>query len=202
MRFFYGILSFILLTSFSVTVKAATPYFYDTTGKTIFLNDFRGKPTVLFVYKKTCAICMRMLVELDKFKPKIADDFNVITVMIEKADVDSARKIFIKKDIRTLPIYLDKDNVLTEMLGFHVTPMTIMINDKGVVTKKVVGSLDWSGPFFADELKELKNYGKPMEKAVTEHHSDNIQFVDKLPPKTSSLQPVQPKKEKQDDPNK
>jgi thiol-disulfide isomerase/thioredoxin len=141
---------------FSNNAAAEEAYFYDTAGKTVFISSFKGKPTVLFFYKQNCAICLKMLVNLDKFRPTVADEFNIIPIMIENANTNDARKLFIRQDIRTLPIYLDKDQVLTSMLDFHVTPMTILLNKNGKITKKIQGSLNWAGPFFAEELQELK----------------------------------------------
>ena len=144
--------------TFSSVAKAGSLYLYvyDTAGQEVSFNRFKGKPTIVFVYKKNCAICLGMLRELDTLKSAAGAEFNIVPVMVENANTSDARRLFIRLDIRTLPIYLDKDDVLMTNLGFHVTPMTILLNADGKVTKKVVGKMNWTGPFFAEELQELK----------------------------------------------
>ena len=159
MRFLFTALFFVCAVfSFSANALSAQPlYFYDTKGEKMLLSTFKDKPTIVFVYKRDCGICLNMLTELDKFKQTLESEFNVLPVMIGDTSTSTARKLFIKLDIRNLPIYLDKDNVLPTELGFHVTPMTILFNTDGKTVKKIVGKLNWKGPFFAEELRELKS---------------------------------------------
>lgn len=130
-------------------------YFYDASNKVFSTSDFLGKPLVLFAYKKDCAICLRMLSSLDKFKSSNPSNFNIIAVMVSSPSLGDARQIFIRQDIRFLPIYLDLDNTLLSALDFHVTPMTILFNSSGKMVKKIQGPVTWTGPFFQEEIKEL-----------------------------------------------
>jgi len=166
MKKFRGILPVIagaLVFLLSGGAFAESLYFYDTSGGKVSLDNFKGKPTVVFVYKKNCAICLNMLMELDRVKPALENEVNIVPVMVEDASTIAARRLFTRLDIRTLPIYLDKDDVLSPNWGFRVTPVTVLISADGTVIKKVAGKMDWTGPFFADEIRELKGFSGSYE---------------------------------------
>lgn len=157
----FGFLVFAAAACFiSANAKADADYskapFYSATGKAVTTETFKGKPLIVFMYKKTCALCRAMLPSLDAFN-KENPDIQVVAVMFESPTLHEARGIFTEQDIRTLAIYLDKNGLFSEAAGVQVSPLTILIDADGNEKERIKGKIAWSGPVFNARLKALTN---------------------------------------------
>ncbi len=150
----------ILLSAALITsspVKAADTYFYDAKKQPVSVSSLKGKPTIIYAYKSNCSICLRTLSALDKFHPENEKDLNIFAVIMEDVKPTDVRKLFTKQNIRTLPIYIDKEQNLASVFHFYITPMTILLDENGQMKTKIRGKLNWDSPFFSEKLKNLNS---------------------------------------------
>jgi peroxiredoxin len=126
-------------------------------GRTICLNDLRGKPIILVFWATWCETCRDELPALEKFFSKRGDQLNVLLLAIDGERKRTVQKIIQEKMI-TLPVLL----VLKEKVMDHYgvrgwVPQLFFIDKDGVLVGKILGPRDWKSPQAWSCLKEILN---------------------------------------------
>ena len=151
------ILIFLCLSGISTNAFANTPgeieagsYLREATlngfsGHSKKFSDFRGKPLIINVWASWCGPCRAEMGSLENLSRRFGGkQFNIIGISTD--DDASAAAAFIKESKLTFNNYLDSNVLLENMLGANTIPLTILVDARGRVVKKIRGSHEWDSP--------------------------------------------------------
>lgn len=113
----------------------AFPYFrFSFDGKQLTSLDLRGKPTVITLLNTWAPHTSSQLAILDSLASP-----NVNALVIVPQESAASVTTFMKRGGYTTRIVADPDGTLIEALGYHSSPMHIMINRKGSIQSTIIG---------------------------------------------------------------
>lgn len=138
--------------------KRGTPMlsasFQDPTGKTVQLNDFKGKPLLVNIWATWCAPCIVEMPMLDELAAREKDRLKVLVVSQDLQGMEKVEPFFAKSDFEELEPYLDPENGLSFGFGTGVMPTTVLFDAEGNEVWRVVGAMDWHGAKAAALMEE------------------------------------------------
>ena len=109
------------------------------------LSELRGKPLIINVWASWCGPCRAEMGSLERLSRHYAGkQFNMIGVSTD--DYADAAAAFLLQAGITFDNYLDHKLTLENMLGADTIPLTLLIDSKGRVLKKVHGGRQWDSP--------------------------------------------------------
>jgi peroxiredoxin len=118
----------------------------DLGGQEIRLSSLRGKVVLLNFWATWCPPCREEIPSMVKLNRVMAGKpFQMLAVSIDQGG-KPAIEAFFKESKSTLPALLDSDGAVGKIYGITGVPETFVIDTKGVIMKKVIGSMDWSDP--------------------------------------------------------
>lgn len=117
------------------------------------LSDYRGKPLIINVWASWCGPCREEMPSIQRLSTgKYSKQFNVIGISTD--DDAYAAASFIKGARLTFNNYIDHDLVLESLLGANTIPLTILVDARGVVVKKIYGARNWDS---TESIEIIKN---------------------------------------------
>lgn len=139
----------------ALSKKVATPAeptpapdyaFYDSTGKTVKIADFKGKVVVMNVWATWCAPCVAEMPTLAKLQSAFAGKgVEVVAVSIDSPSAATKAALFIAQN-GPLKFYHDPDMKLIFKINATGAPTTVIYGRDGLEKARVSGEADWSGP--------------------------------------------------------
>lgn len=109
------------------------------------LSDFRGKPLVINVWASWCGPCRDEMGSLDRLARRYnGKQFNIIGISTDDY-ADKAQRFVVETGV-SFDNYLDRNLLLENMLGANRIPLTLLVDAKGRVLKKVYGARAWDSP--------------------------------------------------------
>lgn len=109
------------------------------------LSEFRGKPLLINVWASWCTPCRAEMGSLDRLARRYnGRQLNIIGVSTD--DYAEKAQGFVMGSALTFDNYLDKGLVLEDMLGASRIPLTVLVDARGKVLRKVYGSREWDSP--------------------------------------------------------
>ena len=146
---------FILLCSLLlISCSQQDPVYHDTQGHAVQLTKLRGKWVIVNYWAAWCHPCVDEMPELNNFY-KYAQDKNIL---IYGVDFDELPIDDLTRDAQSVgiafPVLVD-DPEAWGLDEVSVIPTTFIINPKGVVVKKLVGSI--TEQTLIDVLHTLQN---------------------------------------------
>ena len=129
------------------TTSAPKTIFFDTGGKELTLNDFKGRLTLVNFWATWCAPCLEEMPSLSNLqKIKGSEKFNVVTIATMRNSPKSVEKFFDKMSIDNLTKYQDPKGKLARSLKIAGLPLSILLNKDNQEVARFIGDADWSGP--------------------------------------------------------
>jgi cytochrome c biogenesis protein CcmG/thiol:disulfide interchange protein DsbE len=122
--------------------------------RTVKLDQLHGQIVVLNFWGTFCAPCieeMPSLVEMQRHMK--AKGVTVLAVSIDEDE--SAYHQFLKQHNIDLLTVWDPSQKTATLYGTHGWPETYIIDRKGVMRRKFIGAVDWTGPEITDFLNRL-----------------------------------------------
>jgi peroxiredoxin len=151
-----GISIFILLKLneseifFSGTVKlevgkAAPDFaFPGLDGRMISLSDHRGKVVLVNIWATWCRPCVDEMPSMEKLYQELRNkDFEILAISI---DSDGAEVVasFMQEYKLTFPALIDSEGSIKESYGVTGVPESFIIDQHGILVKKIIGAADWA----------------------------------------------------------
>lgn len=118
----------------------------DLNGKEVRLSDLRGKIVALNFWATWCPPCREEVPSLMRLNQAMAGkQFQMLAVSQDEGGKEAVEAYF-RKSSNNLPALIDSDQKVGKRYGLTGVPETFIIDKNGVILKKIVGGLDWSGP--------------------------------------------------------
>lgn len=108
-------------------------------------SDFRGKPLIINVWASWCAPCRAEMGSLDRIaKRHNGKQFHLIGISTD--DYPGKATDYLLRTPVTFDNYIDRSLLWETMLGAERIPLTVLIDAKGRVVKRVYGAKAWDSP--------------------------------------------------------
>ena len=139
-----GVESFIYRTTGSPLPNVGSPApdfeLESLTGERLKLSSKRGIPVVINFWATWCAPCVLEMPGIERTYAKYPGKFSVIAV---NAGESSFRVHQFAKDIGiTFDVLMDPDNKIQQLYKVSGYPTTFILDSRGIIRVKYVGSLD------------------------------------------------------------
>jgi thiol-disulfide isomerase/thioredoxin len=104
-------------------------------GKTVNLEDYRGKPLLLHFWAEWCPFC-----KLEEGTiTSLTEDYQVLSVAYQSGDKDEVLKHMQKQGIESWPTIVDADSRLADNYGVKGVPTSLIIDGNGNIQFSEVG---------------------------------------------------------------
>ncbi|MCM2357028.1 MAG: TlpA family protein disulfide reductase [Geobacteraceae bacterium] len=118
----------------------------DLAGSEVKSADLRGKVVVLNFWATWCPPCREEIPSMMRLNRAMAGKpFQMLAVSIDEGG-KAAVEAYFKQSGTMLPALLDTNQAVSKRYGLTGVPETFVIDKKGVILKKIVGTVDWSDP--------------------------------------------------------
>ncbi len=116
---------------------------YNLKGQSHALSDYRGKIIFLNFWATWCGPCRAEMPSMQKlYESWDSDKFVMLAVNVGESQ--GAVSKFVEKNGYTFPVLLDQDGKVSKKYLIRGIPTTFIIDEKGRVAAKIVGSREWT----------------------------------------------------------
>lgn len=112
----------------------------DLEGKSQSLSQYRGKVVLVNFWASWCKPCTTEMPAMQTTYDKLRDKGFVVLAINELEDEAKVRE-HIKQYSHTFPVLLDRDNKVANQFGVFGLPVSVFIDEKGVVQEYIKGGL-------------------------------------------------------------
>ena len=112
----------------------------DLSGKMQSLSQYRGKIVLLNFWATWCKPCTTEMPAMQTIYDKLRDKGFVVLAVNELED-DAKVREHIKQYGHTFPVLMDRDNKVANQFGVFGLPVSVFIDEKGVVQEYIKGGL-------------------------------------------------------------
>ena len=112
----------------------------DLDGKQQSLSQYRGKVVLVNFWATWCKPCTTEMPAMQTMYDKLRDKGFVVLAVNELEDEAKVRD-HIKQHGHTFPVLLDRDNKVANQFGVFGLPVSVFIDEKGVVQEYIKGGL-------------------------------------------------------------
>jgi len=124
----------------TVGVQAEDFRLTDLEGKSQSLSQYRGKIVLVNFWATWCKPCTTEMPAMQKVYDKLRDKGFVVLAVNELED-DAKVREHIKQYGHTFPVLMDRDNKVANQFGVFGLPVSVFIDEKGVVQEYIKGGL-------------------------------------------------------------
>ncbi len=129
-------------------------------GSAVSLADFKGKTVLLNLWATWCAPCRHEMPDLDGLQAALGgDDFEVVTVSLDRKSPDKPRAFFDEIGIEHLTLYYDEKMGMfpalrSKGMAFGM-PSTLIINKDGCSLAHMAGPAAWASAEAQELVKAI-----------------------------------------------
>ena len=132
--------------------------FVDASGKTLSLDDFKGKVVLLNLWATWCAPCVEEMPALDRLQQALGGDgFMVLALAMDRQGRPLVEPFLEKLGVKNLPMYLDTSGNATRLLKARGLPTTVLIGRDGKELGRLEGSAVWDSAQAASFLRYFRD---------------------------------------------
>ena len=131
--------------------RRATPIeFKDGTGRTVSLDDFKGRVVLINLWATWCVPCRKEMPALDELEQKLGGkDFAVLAINLDQRSGDKPRKFLEEIKVKHLIYYEDPTTNVFQKLKqagrAPGLPSTILVDRQGCELGFMPGPAEWAG---------------------------------------------------------
>ena len=127
-------------------------------GKKVSLYDYKGKVVLVNIWATWCPPCVEEMPSMEKLYRKFkGENFEILAVSIDEPGLKAVAP-FMKKSNLTFPALIDSEGAIKAVYGITGIPESFIIDQQGILLKKIVGPVDWATPnifrFFRDLIQK------------------------------------------------
>ena len=134
----------------------------DLEGKQQSLSQYRGKVVLVNFWATWCKPCTTEMPAMQAMYDKLRDKGFVVLAVNELEDEVKVRD-HIKQHGHTFPVLMDRDNKVANQFGVFGLPVSVFIDEKGVVQEYIKGGL-LTEQVILDTVARIQN-PEPMKAA-------------------------------------
>jgi peroxiredoxin len=112
----------------------------DLEGKSQSLSQYRGKVVLVNFWATWCKPCTTEMPAMQTTYDKLRDKGFVVLAINELEDEAKVRE-HIKQHGHTFPVLMDRDNKVANQFGVFGLPVSVFVDEKGVVREYIKGGL-------------------------------------------------------------
>ena len=142
------------LTLVKGTPPAADFSLPDMDGEQHKLSDFRGKTVIVNFWATWCPPCRAELPSMNRAWAKIKDD-NVVMIAINVGEDEDTIFSFMGDYPIDFLMLMDQNSQVTESWPVKGLPTTYVIDPKGRLYYRVIGSREWDADNLLDQVRAL-----------------------------------------------
>jgi peroxiredoxin len=118
----------------------------DLDGKPTKLAELKGSVVLLHFWATWCTPCRDEIPSMAALKRIMSGrPFRMVMISLDRGGREAVIDYF-KMSRTSLPTLLDSEGKIAGMYGIPGVPATFVIDRNGVIIKKIVGPVNWSGP--------------------------------------------------------
>jgi peroxiredoxin len=127
-------------------------------GKKVSLSNYKGKVVLVNIWATWCPPCVDEMPSMEKLYRKFkGQNFEILAVSIDEPGLKAVAP-FMKKSNLTFPALIDSEGAIKTVYGITGIPESFIIDQQGILIKKIVGPVDWATPqifsFFSDLIQK------------------------------------------------
>jgi peroxiredoxin len=127
-------------------------------GKMVSLSDYKGKVVLVNIWATWCPPCVDEMPSMEKLYRKFkGQNFEILAVSIDEPGLKAVAP-FMKKSNLTFPALIDSEGAVKAVYGITGIPESFIIDQQGILLKKIVGPVDWATPnifrFFSELIQK------------------------------------------------
>ncbi|MGH7646058.1 MAG: TlpA disulfide reductase family protein [Gemmatimonadales bacterium] len=125
------------------------------TGRSVSLEDYRGKVLLVNVWATWCLPCRVEMPSLERLQRRFAGtDFRIVAVSVDKDD-SSVVNDFVRQLGLTFDVLHDREGAIERLYRTTGVPESFVLDRQGVIVKKVIGAAEWDGPVHESLITRL-----------------------------------------------
>src|SRR5574338_1290525 len=118
----------------------------DLEGFQVALDQFRGKVVLLNFWAPWCGPCRIEMPAMEQlYRSFSRKDFEILAVSTDAQGI-AVTKPFQREMGFTFPVLHDADFRIGMRYGARTLPMTFLIDQQGIIRKRIFGARDWNTP--------------------------------------------------------
>ena len=134
-------------------------------GQMVSLADYRGKVVLLNIWATWCPPCVEEMPSMEKLYQEFKDDnLEILAVSIDALGAEVVGP-FMQKYNLTFPALLDPEGTIRQSYQVTGVPESFIIDQQGVLAKKIIGAADWSSPGVLSFFRNLLQNASAKNKA-------------------------------------
>ena len=115
-------------------------------GKMVSLSDHRGKVVFINIWATWCPPCIREMPSIEKLYNELkGEDFEILAVSVDAKGIKAVAP-FMKAYKLTFPALIDREGTIQNLYRTTGVPESFIIDQQGILIKKIIGPLDWASP--------------------------------------------------------
>jgi peroxiredoxin len=127
-------------------------------GKKVSLSDYKGKVVLVNIWATWCPPCVDEMPSMEKLYRKFkGKNFEILAVSIDEPGLKAVAP-FMKKSNLTFPALIDSEGAIKAVYGITGVPESFIVDQQGIIIKKIVGPVDWASPavfrFFSEVIEK------------------------------------------------
>ena len=127
--------------------------FLDGNGKSVTLNDLKGKVVFINFWATWCPPCLQEMPSIHKLKQTFKGE-DIVFLLVDVDNQYEQANAFMKKNNYDLPVYVANGPIPSEFVGRGI-PTTVVLDRSGTMLAKIEGGRDYAAPEMLQTFKDI-----------------------------------------------